>query len=443
MPVDLVRDAAIDVLLRVFYGDVHLDVSLDKTLRRKNPADRGRRFMTHLVYGTVRHKRLCDHALRAICTQPLEKLPHPILTILRMAVFQSLFCDQVTTPAMVHTSVDLAKRRGHAGTARLVNAVLRRAPATVEDIKLPDADQDIEDYLGLRHSMPDWLCASWVAQFGADEARALCEASNEIALPTLRVNTQRTNLETLLGNLVKSGIPGTHETSIPEEITVQKNMPLVRSKWFQQGHFVIQDVASMLPAHLVAPVAGEVIVDLCAAPGGKTTHLAELAPGACIIAMDRQWWRLLDVRQNTERLESAGVRLLHGDGISAPIAPGSADAVLVDAPCSGLGTLRRHPDIKWRMDPTAVGRLAAGQRALLRSAIKLCKNGGRVVYSVCTVSREETYDVVQAVIEEGLVQAEDGPEILHPWKVSRGQYQTLPSNEALDGFFLTRLRKQS
>ena len=194
MPVDLVRDAAIDVLLRVFYGDVHLDVSLDKTLRRKNVGDRGRRFLTQLVYGTVRHKRLCDHALQAICTQPLEKLPHPILTILRMAVFQSLFCDQVTTPAMVHTSVDLAKRRGHAGTARLVNAVLRRAPATVEDIKLPDAKQDVLGYLGLRYSMPDWLCASWAAQFGADEARALCEASNEVALPTLRVNTQRTDL---------------------------------------------------------------------------------------------------------------------------------------------------------------------------------------------------------------------------------------------------------
>lgn len=128
MPVDLVRDAAIDVLLRVFDRGVHLDVSLDKTIKRKQLPDRGRRFMTQIVYGTVRHRLLCDHVLRPLCTQPIETLPLPILIILRMAVFQALFCNQVTRPAMVHTSVELAKRRGHAGLARLTNAVLRRVP---------------------------------------------------------------------------------------------------------------------------------------------------------------------------------------------------------------------------------------------------------------------------------------------------------------------------
>jgi 16S rRNA (cytosine967-C5)-methyltransferase len=247
----------------------------------------------------------------------------------------------------------------------------------------------------------------------------------------------------LLQNLSKSGISASHETVVPEEITVHQNQPLVRSKWFQEGHFLLQDVASMLPAHLVAPEPGEIIVDLCAAPGGKATHLSQLAPKANIVAMDRNWWRLMNILQNTERLGCDGIRLLHGDGNHPPIAPGTADAVLVDAPCSGLGTLRRHPDIKWRMDPAAIARLAQDQGNLLRSALRLCKNGGRVVYSVCTMTREETRAVVQSVIDEGLAHAEDGPEMFHPWQVSRGQYQTLPSSEALDGFFLTRLRKES
>jgi 16S rRNA (cytosine967-C5)-methyltransferase len=443
MPVDLVRDAAIDVILRVFERNVPLDVSLDKTLRRKPMSDRGRRFLTHLAYGTIRHRRLCDHVLQKICLQPLDKLPPPIHAVLRMAIFQALFCAQVTRPAMVHTSVDLAKRRGHAGLARMVNAVLRKAPATLDEAALPDRSRGLPAYLGIRYSVPRWLLELWVAELGETTAEELCIASSEQAPPALRVNTLKTTVAELTEHLTHAGITVCKQTPVPEELTITEGGAILRTKWFQQGHFMLQDPASMLAAHLVEPRPGETVLDLCAAPGGKTTHLAELAGGqARVVAADADWARLHRVLENIERLESPGISVVCADGVRPPFRTGF-DRVLADAPCSGLGTLRRHPDIKWRMSPEAISRLAELQVSLLRSAVQLCKNGGLVVYSVCTFSKQETQDVVQTVCHDGQVELEDGPEWLQPWKIAKGQYRMLPSAEAWDGFFLTRFRKAS
>lgn len=443
MPIDPVRDAAIDVLLHVFKDEMHLDAALDKTLRRKSFAPRGRRFLTQLVYGTVRHKLLCDHVLAKLCHQPLDELPVSILIILRMAVFQSLFCDQVTAPAMVHTSVDLAKRRGHAGTARLVNAVLRRVPAAIEAISLPDPAQDRVLHLSLRFSIPLWMIQLWEEELGASQAEALAQATNVPAPVTLRTNTLKVTPEELIKRLANSGLTAAKQTPIPEEVTVSEGIPPVHTKCFREGWFVVQDPASMLPPHLLEPQPGDQVLDLCAAPGGKTTHLAQLAGGtARIVATDVQAERLAIARQNVRRLEMPGIALVCADGSAPPFMP-VFDRVLVDAPCSGLGTLRRHPDLKWRMTPEAVLRLAEQQRALLRSGAGLCKNGGLIVYAVCTFSRQETQAVVQTVLDKGRLALEDGPEWFNQWKIAQGQYRILPSDGGLDGFFLTRFRKVS
>jgi len=443
MPAEPVRDGAIDVLLRVAERGVYLDVSLDKTLRRKNFSERGRRFLGMLVYGTTRHRTLCDYILQQHCHQPLDNLPLPLLIILRMAVFQSLFCDQVTTPAMVHTSVDLAKHRTHAGLARMVNAVLRKVPERLEDVALPDPDKDLLKYLKIRYSMPKWLVRSWVEQFDEHTALRLCEASNETADSIIRVNTLKTTKAALMRSLEKAGCAAVDDVNLPNALRVLHGGGLPRGKAFQQGHFFVQDTASMLPALLLEPQAGDRVLDLCAAPGGKATHLAELSDGrAHIIAMDSSRRRLWKVEENVARLESPGISILCGDGLHPPVA-GGFDRVLVDAPCSGLGTLRRHPDLKWRMTQASIEELALTQQALLRSAIALCKNNGTVVYSVCTFTPEETTAVVQAILAEGSVVLETGQECLASWKTAQGMYQSLPSDGVWDGFFLTRFRKQS
>lgn len=444
MPVDPVRDAAIDVLLRVFDRAVHLDESLDKTIRRKAPADRGRRFLTYLCYGTVRHRSLSDHVLQDLCHQPLDKLPSPILTILRMAIFQSLFCTQVTKPAMVHTSVELAKARGHAGLARMVNAILRKAPESLDAIRFPDKTDAPLNYLRLRYSMPRWIIREWSEVYGVEQAEELCRISNEEAPLSLRMNALSGAIPAILKRVQASGLTVESISALPEALICHDGMAtLLRSKAFQEGYVSPQDLASMLPAHLMEPKAGECVLDMCAAPGGKAAHMAALSHNETHIAALEPMRRRVYPLQDTVARLGARVVVLRGDGLQPPFVDGGFDGVLVDAPCSGLGTLRRHPDLKWNMHPEAIERLARQQEALLRSAIRLCKNGGRVVYSVCTFNRRETLDVIQAVLQDAPVGLEDGPELLNQWRVETGQYRTEPVASAWDGFFLTRLRKES
>ncbi|MFM1919193.1 MAG: hypothetical protein RLZZ303_827 [Candidatus Hydrogenedentota bacterium] len=440
MPVDPVRDAAIDVLLRVSEKGMRLDQSLDKTLRRKPMSDRGRRFLTQLAYGTVRHQILCDHVLHRLCSQPLDKLPPAVLTVLRMGVFQALFCSSVTFPSMVHTSVDLARKRGHAGLAKVANAVLRKAPVSLDDIHLPDRESQLDRFLSVRYSVPLWMVRQWTTVHGKAEAEKICQWAATEAPPTLRVNTTRASLEQVQETLARRDILTGKTTPVPEELTLLKGHGLLGTDAFRRGMFILQDPASMLPPHLLEPRPGEQVLDLCAAPGGKTTHLAQLSNGeASVTACDVARYKLPLIAENADRLGLPRPALVCADGAAPPFVR-AFDAVLVDAPCSGWGTLRRHPDLKYRTDEKAVERLAAQQKALLRSAIQCVRPGGRIVYSVCTFTPQETRGVIEAVLREGRVALEDGPELLEPWKTSQGQYQTHPGKEGLDGFFLTRLR---
>lgn len=443
MPIDAVRNAAIDVLLRVWEHGAYIDDALNRVMNRRTAlGQRGRRFMAQLAYGTVRHRILCDHVLQGLLHEPAEGLPPAILAILRMGVFQALFCDQVTHPALVHTSVELAKKRGHAGTARLVNAVLRRVPKTLAEVQFPDRNTEQAAWLHLRYSMPEWLVTRWMEEFGS-ETEPLLDACNRVAPTTVRINTMKGTRDEIRRYLLKAEFAAEHLTGVPEELTVQDTGALLRSKWFLRGYFTCQDTASMLAAHLMEPQPGERVLDVCAAPGGKTTHIAQMMRGeGKVLALDVSPGKLAGIRENLDRLELGNVALVCADGTQAPLKSGF-DRVLVDAPCSGLGTLRRHPDLKWRLAPETIPRLAKLQTALLRAGMALCKNGGLIVYSVCTLTPEETREVVETVLREGQVRLEDGPEWFQSWRIGTGQYQTLPHRGGLDGFFLTRFRKLS
>lgn len=443
MPVDPVRDAAVDVLLRVERKGMRLDESLERTMRRRGGAlsGRGKRFLSQLVYGTVRHQGLCDRVYAPFLKQPANQLPEAIRIILRMGVFQVLFLNQVTFPAMVHTSVELAKKRAHVGLARVTNAVLRKIPHSLEEITFPDPASDPLAYMMVRCSLPNWLAKRWIDELGAETAVAVARASAEEAGLTARVNPTKTSLEDLVESLRRAEFYADAYPAIPGAVTIS-GPGIVSSKAFQQGLLTIQDLASMLPVHALGAAPGERILDACAAPGTKTTQVAELA-AAGIVAIDGNPYRTGRIVENIERLGLSNVRVAAADATHAPFAEGTFDRVLLDAPCSGLGTLRRHPEIKWRLRPRTIRRLGDQQRALLLSAIGLCKNDGVIVYSVCTFTPEETEAVVEPFIEAGVVVPEDGPEWLEQWRIKQGTYRTLPGTDPLDGFFLTRLRKRS
>ena len=445
MAVDPVRDSAIDVLLRIFDKNVHIASAIDRALKRRagNLSGRGRRFMTQLVYGTTRHTILADHVLAPLLHQPLEKLPLPIHLVLRMGVYQALFCNSVTFPAMVHTSVDLAKRRGHRGTAKLVNAVLKRVPERLDDLSLPDKESHLTEYLAMRHSLPLWLVERWCEEFGPQKAEEICATSNREAPRFLRVNTLLTTREALQASLLKSGFASRFHEHVPEALELPENPIPFSGKAFQQGLFFVQDPASMLPTHLLESEAGERVLDLCGAPGGKATHIAQYAQGkATVVCNDMEFGRMRLTQENVERLQMDHVQSVVSNAIHAPYR-GGFDRVLLDAPCSGLGTLRRRPDIKLRISSKDFAEMALLQHALLRSAIELCKNGGVVVYSVCTFTPEETTQVIESLRGDHSVSFEDGPTWLDPWKISQGQYRVLPGQNAMDGYYLTRLRKAS
>ncbi|HOJ32163.1 MAG TPA: 16S rRNA (cytosine(967)-C(5))-methyltransferase RsmB [Candidatus Hydrogenedentes bacterium] len=442
--VDPVRDAAVQVLLRVFEHGAFLDLASDALLSKKQLSERGKRFFTQLVCGTVRHRLLVDHILQRLVTQPLEHLPRPILAILRMAAFQALFCNQVTPPALTHTSVELAKKYGHSGTARLVNAVVRRLPKSLDNVPLPNPRNEPIEFLRTRYSVPTWILEMWIAQLGIEETKQLCQALEEPAPATLRVNTSRIEPKDFLQNLIDEGFPASKETPIPEEVTLLKGSLSIRSKWFREGFCMMQDPAAMLGCHLLEPKSKDLILDICAAPGGKTTHLAEkTGKQARIIAADVHFGRTKLIIQNVLRLNAEGVHVVCANGLTPPFQEKSFDRVLVDAPCSGLGTLRRHPDIKWRLQHEDLENCSTMQERLLRSAISLCKNDGVLVYGVCTFTPAETEKVIDRIIATESVIPEDGPEWLNKWRKKTGIYQTLPHRDNMDGFFWTRLRKQS
>ena len=444
MPVDPVRDAAIEVLLRVFEKGHKTNEAIDRTIKRKGSrlSSRGRRFMAQLVYGTTRYVKLCDYVLSPLLNQDIEKLPISIRMVLRMGIYQSIFLHSVTFPSMVHTSVDLAKKWGHAGTARLCNAVLKRVPQTLEDAVLPDKNEDFPFYLSIRYSLEHWLCTQWVEEYGPEKTEAICASSNIEAPGSIRVNTTQTTQESLLKQLNKLKVSAAPHELIPDAITLGDPSP-VKSKVFQQGHFYIQDPASMLPPHLLQPEAGETILDMCASPGGKSTHIAQLTEcKAQVICNDlggKNYWR---IQENIERLLLKHMELVISDATSLPFT-GPFDRVLLDAPCTGMGTFRRHPELKYRMGPKAPRKLAKTQLKLLRSAIEVCKIGGVVVYSVCTFSQEETEELAIIITGELPVTLEDGPAWMDSWKIKTGQYKILPNEDQLDGFFLMRLRKDS
>ncbi len=410
---------------------------------------RDRDLFQAVVFGALRHRARIDARIARVASRPLVQLDPPVRALLRTALFQLLFLDRVPASAAVHTAVEAAKELSP-WVASFVNAVLRRAAAAGEE---PAAARgDPPSRLAAESGLPTWLARRWIARWGEPRAAALAAAANEIPPLTLRVNTLKSDRQGVIARLEPEAEAVRPALISPLGLHVRGLRPrIAETAAFREGLFQVQDEASQLVAALLDPRAGEHVLDLCAGRGGKTGHLAQLMENRGeIVALDKSARRLAALSRDMERLGVKTVRCRAGDLLrpAAEFPDGPFGRVLLDAPCSGLGTIRRNPDIRWSVDEADLRRRGRIQRSLLSAAAGLVSPGGVLVYAVCSPEPEEGIEVVEAFLRaddrfEVEPHAEEVPAEIRPLLDGRGFLQTWPELQYMDGFFAARLRRKA
>lgn len=439
------RQVAYRTLRRVFEEGAYADRALLGEAGRAGLVGRDRAFATRLAYGAVQRRATLDHVAEQLAGRSAKRLDAPVLAGLRLGLEQLLFLDGVPDHAAVDETVELVKGPSPAG-ARLVNAVLRRAAREGGAI-VAAIDDGTPRGAALRHSHPLWIAELLWDALGAGEARALLAADNEPAETAVRANTLVTTPDGLLRDLDAAGAEGRVASFPPESVVLEGAFDAHGSPLWERGALTPQSRAAAAVAHVVDPQPGERVLDLCAAPGGKTTHLAALMQGAGeVVAIERHAGRAAALRETVARMRAAGAVQVRVAEAREPVADRPYDRVLVDPPCSGLGTLRSRPDLRWRVRPRDVAQLAAAQREILAAGAQATRPGGVLVYSTCTISPAENERVVDAFLDARPdFSADDLSSDLGFWQHPRValHLQTLPHRDATDGFFFARLRRSS
>ncbi len=436
------RVEALRILCRVEEDQAFADLALEAALERAKLPPRDRALTTELVYGTLRWQRRLDWILAPHSRRRLDRLDLWVRNLLRLTAYQLQFLGKVPAFAAVNEAVALAKRRAHGEAAPFVNAVLRSL--TRSGKALPLLPGDPVEASATRLAFPSWLSHRWVKRFGIDEAERLMTALDERPEVTVRANLLKCTRADLAQRLLEEEeVVCSATTLAPEGLTLESPGPAFRFKAFKEGRFTLQDEASILVGHLLAPKPGETVADVCAAPGTKTTHLAALMQNSGkVVAMDPHAGRLKLVSQAAARL---GVTIVECHGGSAEaLAPrfkDRFDRALVDAPCSNLGVLRRNPDVKWRRTEADLARLAERQRAILYAAASMCRLAGSLVYATCSLEPEENEGVILPFLEAHPEWRLDPPaEFPIPFEAP-GVLRCLPHRHGTDGFTAFRLRR--
>lgn len=440
------RHAAHAVLVRLVDSDLHADDLIDQELSRGllNGPDRG--LFSELVFGVLRHQATLDHYLAQLVDQPLVKLQLPVLLLLRLGLYQLRYLNRVPSHAAVHESVELAKQLCPKASG-LVNGVLRAAQRRQDSLTLPERSADPAGWLAVAYSLPGWLAEQWLQQFPLEQAAALAAATLELPSLTVRTNTLRTTRQELLALFAEQGIVAEPCRYAPEGIRLLGRHFVPDLPGFKHGLFVVQDEASQLVAHLVAPQPGETVLDVCAAPGGKATHLAQLMRDqGTLVASDLNQRKVRKIEQSVERLGLACLQPQVADALSPDYQQGRQfDRILLDAPCSGLGVIRRNPEAKWRLQPSDLARFAGRQRQMLGQVAPLLRAGGILVYATCSTAVQED----EAVLEDFLSSypefvVENGAQVFPAWAelfTPDGCLRTWPHRQGCDGFFSVRLKR--
>lgn len=436
------REIALRIINEIQNNGAYANIALGKELPRHALSDQDRRFVTELVYGTVKAGDTLDWMLSRYIERPLNKIAPMILVILRMGVYQLRFMDKIPPSAACNQAVELAKTYGHAGTVGFVNGVLRTLVREPERIVYPDPEIKPALFLARTYCHPLWLVERWLKTLDFAATEALCRIDNEAPPLTVRTNTLKISREALLARLGEEGVEAEAAAAAPEAVVIRSHPALGSLATLKEGLFQVQDESSMRVAHWLQPQPDELILDVCAAPGGKTTHIAALMKNSGrVVALDIHEHKLELIRQNATRLGLTNIEPLLQDAARVDsVFPAVADRVLVDAPCSGLGVLRRRADSRWRKTPAQLKELPQLQRQILASAAACVKPGGTLVYSTCTTEREENQDIIEWFLRERDDFSIDP--LADDASQTPGMLQLWPHVDGSDGFFICRMRRK-
>ncbi|HXW59035.1 MAG TPA: 16S rRNA (cytosine(967)-C(5))-methyltransferase RsmB, partial [Solirubrobacteraceae bacterium] len=438
------RACALAVIRRVFERGAYADRALRAEARRLAPRDRA--LAMRLAYGAVQRRGTLDVLIERLAERPTARLQPRVLATLRLGLYELLYLQGSPDHAVVADAVELAKRAGAPGHG-LVNAVLRRAGREGRDALLGALSERTPEQAAIMHSHPVWIARMWWRELGAAQARALMAFDNQPAEVALRANTLLTDARTLVAGLT---VRARTDPEIPEAVVLEEPFDAYASALWRQGAFVAQSRASMLAARALAPQPGQRVLDLCAAPGGKSTHLAALMQGRGeVVAVERNPSRARALVQTAARCKASSVHVAIADAARPGVGDAAFDRVLVDPPCSGLGTLQSHPDLRWRVQPQDVAQMARAQAAILAAGARALRPGGLLVYSTCTISPTENERLIAAFLDSRADFVLDDLAGETPafalaasaTGLAAGCLLTLPHRDHTDGFFIARLRR--
>ncbi|OPX42349.1 ribosomal RNA small subunit methyltransferase B [Ruminiclostridium hungatei] len=445
MAIDPARETALKILYDINENEAYSNISVNKYLEAGELREIDRAFATELAYGTVKWLMELDYIIDRFSSVKAKKLSPWIKNILRLGIYQLLHTDKIPSSAACNTSVDLAKRYGHQASSRFVNAVLRNIARSRDSIPYPEK-KDNAGYLSIVYSHPRELVDRWLELFGGEFTEALLKSNNTVPDFNVRVNTLKTTPDELLEALRQEGCTARLGNYLKDAVVLENPSSISRLEAFKKGYFTVQDESSMLASVVLEPAEGQLAVDVCSAPGGKATHLAQLMNNrGTVLARDIHEHKLRLVEGTAARMGIGIVKtqLFDAAGFDESL-EGKADRVLVDAPCTGFGIIRKKPDIKYSRNLSQQKEIVALQKKVLDNAARYVKPGGCLVYSTCTIQPEENLENVKAFLGQNrdykLADFEHLlPEKLKTATAQEGYIQLYPNTNQTDGFFISKL----
>lgn len=440
------RQVALQILQDIDRRKAYTDIAIDRAFQKNTLNSSDRRLCTELVYGIIRHQRTLDSLIDQLGKKSSQQQPPDLRRILHLGLYQLRYLNQIPPSAAVNTSVELAKANGLKRLTGVVNGILRqyiRLSREHDPLNLPE---NVTQKLGILYSFPDWIVDTWIQQWGEETTEKLCQWFNQTPTIDIRINPLKTTLDATETQFNQANIEVSRLSNFPQALRLPKKIGAIPTlPGFQTGEWTVQESSAQLVSYLLDPQPGETIIDACAAPGGKTTHIAELMQDqGTIFACDRTPSRLKKIQQNVQRLQLQSIKIIQGDSRQLNQWHETADRVLVDVPCSGLGTLHRHPDIRWQQTPEKIQLLVKLQQELLIQAATWVKPQGTLVYATCTLNSLENEQVIRAFLAKYSHWQIEFPLqtlLFTPFITSSGWLQILPHQHHSDGFFMVKLKK--